>query len=100
MTGILSWMSATSSLESVVLMANLRIHSPEAGSFQFSQIPPSALDARLRPCLMSFQGSRSQCKSKIKNRRWIAAWLSSGSQLTMLQIIGLLVLPRVPAFAG
>src|SRR5262245_55479782 len=39
MTGIRSWMSAISSFESVVMMANVRIHSPEAGSFQFSQIP-------------------------------------------------------------
>src|SRR5262249_57992857 len=39
MTGMRSWISATSSFESVVMMANVRIHSPEAGSFQFSQMP-------------------------------------------------------------
>ena len=33
-------MFATSSLASVVIIANVRIHSPEAGSFQFSQMPP------------------------------------------------------------
>jgi hypothetical protein len=32
---------ATSSLASVVMMAKLRIHSLEAGSFQFSHTPPS-----------------------------------------------------------
>src|SRR6266699_6176003 len=32
-------MSATSSLASVVIIAKVRIHLPEAGSFQFSQIP-------------------------------------------------------------
>src|SRR6516165_1617166 len=31
MTGIRSWMSATSSLQSVVMIAKVRIHSPEAG---------------------------------------------------------------------
>ena len=36
-----SWISATSSLASVVMIAKVRIHSPEAGSFQFSQMPPS-----------------------------------------------------------
>ena len=35
-----SWISATSSLASVVITANVPIHSPEAGSFQFSQSPP------------------------------------------------------------
>jgi hypothetical protein len=35
-----SWISATSSLASVVITANVRIHSPEAGSFQFSHKPP------------------------------------------------------------
>ncbi len=35
-TGMRSWMSATSSLASVVMMAN---DSPEAGSFQFSHTP-------------------------------------------------------------
>src|SRR5262249_51607463 len=39
MTGMRSWISATSSFESVVMMAAVRSHSPEAGSFQFSQIP-------------------------------------------------------------
>src|SRR5262249_18507846 len=39
MTGMRSWISATSSFESVVMMANVRIHSLEAGSFQFSQMP-------------------------------------------------------------
>src|SRR4051812_10806554 len=34
-------MFATSSLASVVIIANVRIHSPEAGSFQFSQMPPT-----------------------------------------------------------
>ena len=32
-------MSATSALASVVRMAKVRIHSPDAGSFQFSQMP-------------------------------------------------------------
>jgi len=32
-------MSATISLASVVITANVLIHSPEAGSFQFSQMP-------------------------------------------------------------
>src|ERR1700746_3910955 len=32
-------MSATSSLASVVMIAKVRVHSPEVGSFQFSQIP-------------------------------------------------------------
>jgi hypothetical protein len=35
-----SWMSATSSLASVVITAKERIRSPEIGSFQFSQRPP------------------------------------------------------------
>jgi hypothetical protein len=35
-----SWISATNSLASVVITAKVRIHSPEAGSFQFSQSPP------------------------------------------------------------
>src|SRR6266404_9693003 len=39
MTGMRSWICATSSFESVVMIANVRIHSPEAGSFQFSQMP-------------------------------------------------------------
>jgi len=39
MTGIRAWISATSSLASVVIIANVRIHSPDAGSFQFSQMP-------------------------------------------------------------
>jgi hypothetical protein len=39
MTGIRSWMSATSSLASVVITANVRSHSPEAGRFQFFQMP-------------------------------------------------------------
>jgi hypothetical protein len=47
-----SWISATSSFESVVMMANVRIRSPEAGSFQFSQMPaipnPRSLAARSR----------------------------------------------------
>ena len=38
--GLRLWMSATSSLNSVVMMsANVRIHSPEVCSFQLSQIP-------------------------------------------------------------
>jgi hypothetical protein len=32
-------MSATRSFASVVMIANVRIHSPEAGCFQFSQMP-------------------------------------------------------------
>src|SRR6266404_9906965 len=45
-------MSTTSSLASVVIIAKVRIHSPEAGSFQFSQMParrarhPSSLSRR------------------------------------------------------
>src|SRR6266576_7040869 len=39
MTGMRSCMPATSSLASVVMIANVRIHSPEVGFFQFSQIP-------------------------------------------------------------
>src|SRR5262249_9078711 len=39
MTGIRSWISATNSLESVVMMANVRIHSPDVGSCQFSHMP-------------------------------------------------------------
>jgi len=35
-----SWISATISLASVVMTAKVRIHSPEAGSFQFSHRPP------------------------------------------------------------
>ena len=34
-----SWMSATSALALVVMTANVRIHSPDDGSFQFSQMP-------------------------------------------------------------
>src|SRR6476646_238454 len=33
-------MLSTSSLASVVMIANVRIHSPAIGSFQFSQRPP------------------------------------------------------------
>jgi hypothetical protein len=44
-TGILSWMSATNSFTSVVMIANVRTHSPEAGSFQFSQMPARPNDA-------------------------------------------------------
>jgi hypothetical protein len=49
-----SWMSATNSLASVVMIAKVRIHSPEAGSFQFSQMPPmpnglSSFMAQLHP---------------------------------------------------
>jgi hypothetical protein len=39
-SGMRSWISATNSLASVVITANVRIHSPEAGSFQFSHSPP------------------------------------------------------------
>ena len=35
-----SWISATSSLASVVMIAKVRSHSPEVGSFQFSHSPP------------------------------------------------------------
>jgi hypothetical protein len=35
-------MSATSSLASVVITANVLIHSPDAGAFQFSQMPSDA----------------------------------------------------------
>ena len=34
-----SWMSATSSLASVVMIAKVRTHSPVVGSFQFSHSP-------------------------------------------------------------
>ena len=33
--------SATSSLASVVMIAKVRTHSPDVGSFQFSQGPPN-----------------------------------------------------------
>jgi hypothetical protein len=39
-SGIRSWISATSSLASVVMIAKVRSHSPEVGSFQFSHSPP------------------------------------------------------------
>jgi hypothetical protein len=35
-----SWISATNSLASVVMIAKVRVHSPEVGYFQFSQSPP------------------------------------------------------------
>jgi hypothetical protein len=35
-----SWISTTSSLASVVMIAKVRIHSPEVGSFQFYHCPP------------------------------------------------------------
>jgi len=38
MSGIRSWISATSSLATDVIIAKVRIHSPEAGSFQFAQM--------------------------------------------------------------
>ena len=34
------WICATNSLASVVITTNVRIHSPEVGSFQFPQRPP------------------------------------------------------------
>src|SRR4051812_24800957 len=37
MTGMRSWMSATSAFASVVITAKVRTHSPVLGSFQFSQ---------------------------------------------------------------
>jgi hypothetical protein len=38
--GMRSWILAISSLASVVMIAKVRIHSPEFGSFQFSHSPP------------------------------------------------------------
>jgi hypothetical protein len=38
-TGIRSWISAISSFAFVVMIAKVRCHSPELGSFQFSQTP-------------------------------------------------------------
>jgi hypothetical protein len=39
MSGMRSWISETGSLASVVIIANVRIHSPEARPFQFSHQP-------------------------------------------------------------
>jgi hypothetical protein len=39
-SGMRSWISATSSLASVVMIVKIRIHSPEVGSCQFSHSPP------------------------------------------------------------
>jgi hypothetical protein len=41
-SGMRSWIPATSSLASVVMTAKVRIHSSEAGSFQFCRSPPIA----------------------------------------------------------
>ena len=42
MTGILSWMSRTSSFAAVVITAKVRIHRSLPGSCQFSQTPARA----------------------------------------------------------
>ena len=40
MSGMRSWISATNELAGVVMIAKVRIHSSEIGSFQFSHSPP------------------------------------------------------------
>jgi hypothetical protein len=60
MRGMRSWISATSSLASVVMIAKVRSHSPDAGSFQFSQTP-----ARPNGCRPSSQRHKAASPSAV-----------------------------------
>src|SRR5215831_5890298 len=53
-TGIRGWICATSSLGSPVIIVQVRSHSPDSGSFQFSQ-SPAKVKGRL-----SFHGDRER----------------------------------------
>ena len=58
-----SWISATNSLAGVVMIAKVRIHSPEAGSFQFSH------SLQMRPFAAGKVAGRERCHEEATRHR-------------------------------
>src|SRR6516225_7909605 len=94
-----SWMSATISLASVVITAKVLIHSPDAGSFQFSHSPampngePSfmamAYGCFARWPLIAFHSKKPSTGRMHRRRRYASRNVGRVFTVSHLALIGL-----------
>src|SRR4030088_1082492 len=66
-TGIRGWICATSSLGSPVIIVQVRSHSPDSGSFQFSQSPAKVNG---RPSFMALANGSFGFTPFVESVRW------------------------------
>jgi hypothetical protein len=90
MTGMRSWMSATSLLESVVMMAKVRIHSPEAGAL----VLPNASYSE-RTTVLHGNGVRELEPTGMAKHVWVdREWHSPTRRIRRWKPMGLIGPPR------